>query len=82
MTEPGRLAGSKGSILAYVEELKGDRDSARVALHAMISGDMTVPMNAPAAAVKAVADYEQRIAKLDEMISHYEADLAAGQYVD
>jgi len=79
MTEPGRLAGSKESILAYVEELIADRNSARVALHAMISGDTTAPMNAPADAVKAVADYEQRIAKLDEMISHYEAELAAGQ---
>ena len=79
MTEPGRLAGSKESILTYVEELKADRNSARVALHAMISGDMKAPMNAPADAVKAVADYEQRIAKLGEMISHYEAELAAGQ---
>lgn len=79
MTEPGRLAGSKESILAYVKELKADCNSARVALHAMISGDMTAPMNAPVDAVKAVADYEHRIAKLDEMISHYEAELAAGQ---
>ena len=79
MTEPGRLAGSKESILAYVEELKADCSSARVSLPAMISGAMTAAMNASADAVKAVADYEQRIAKLDEMISHYEAELAAGQ---
>lgn len=82
MTEPGRLAGSKEAILAYVEELKADRDKARVALRAMISGDASVPMNSPADAVKALADYEQRIANLDEMIGQYEADLAAGRYVD
>jgi uncharacterized small protein (DUF1192 family) len=82
MTELSRLAGSKASILAYVEGLRDNRSKARAALNAMISGDVTVPMNAPADAVTAVADYEQRIANLDEMISQYEADLAAGHYVD
>lgn len=82
MTELGRLAGSKESILAYVEELKADRDKARIALHAMISGDVSVPMNAPADAVQAVAEYEKRIASLDELIGRYEAELAAGRYVD
>jgi hypothetical protein len=82
MTEPNRLAGPKEAILGYVEELKADRDKARIALHAMISGDVSLPMNSPADAVKAVADYEQRIANLDELIGQYEADLAAGRYVD
>ena len=82
MTELSRLAGSKASILAYVESLRDDRSRARAALNAMISGDVSVSMNAPVDAVKAVADYEQRIANLDEMISQYEADLAAGRYVD
>ncbi len=82
MTEPGRLAGSKASILAHVANLKADRDRARAALHAMIGGDVTVPMNAPADAVRAVAAYEQRIANLDETIERYETDLAAGRYVD
>lgn len=82
MTGSGPLAGSKETILAYVDDLKADRDKARAALHAMISGDVSVPMNAPADAVTAVADYEQRLANLDEMISQYEADLAAGRYVD
>lgn len=82
MTGSGPLAGSKASILAYVEGLKADRDSARVALHTMISGDVSVSMNAPADALKAVADYEQRIANLEELISQYEAELAAGRYVD
>lgn len=81
MTEPSRLAGPKEAILAYVEELKADRDKARIALYAMISGDVSVSMNAPVDAVKAVADYEQRIANLDELIEQYEADLAAGRYV-
>lgn len=82
MTEPGRLAGSKASILAHVADLKADRDRARAALHAMISGDVTVPMKAPTDAVRAVAPYEQRIANLDETIERYETDLAAGRYVD
>lgn len=82
MTEAGHLAGSKEAILAYVDDLKADRDKARAALHSMISGDVSVSMNAPADALKAVADYEHRIANLDEMISQYEADLAAGRYVD
>ena len=82
MTEAGRLAGSKGSILAHVADLKADRDRARVALHAMISGDVTVPMNAPADAVQAVAEYEKRIANLDELIGRYEAELDAGRCVD
>ncbi|WP_312144180.1 hypothetical protein [Brevundimonas sp.] len=82
MTEGDHLAGSRASILAHVEELKADRDRARAALHAMISGDVKVPMNAPADAVSAVATYEQRIASLDKAIASYEADLAAGRYVD
>ena len=82
MTELSRLAGSKASILAYVEGLRDDRSRARAALNTMISGDVTVPMNAPADAVEAVADYEKRIASLDELIAQYEADLAAGRYVD
>lgn len=82
MTEPSRLAGSKASILAYVEELKADRDSARVALQTMISGVELVPMTSPADAVKAVAEYEKRIASLDDLIAQYEAELAAGRYVD
>jgi len=82
VTEPSRLAGSKASILAHVADLKADRDRTRAGLHAMISGDVTLPMNAPADAVRAVGDYEQRIASLDEAITRYEADLAAGRYVD
>lgn len=77
-----QLAGSKAAILAHVAELKADRDQARLALHAMISGDVSIPMNAPADAVSAVATYEQRIASLDAAIARYEADLAAGGYVD
>lgn len=82
MTEPSRLAGSRASILSYVAELKAERDEARAALYAMISGDVTVPMNAPADAVAAVTVYEQRIAGLEEAIARYEADLAAGRYID
>lgn len=82
MTEPSRLAGSKASILDYVEGLKDDRSRARAALHAMISGDVTWTMNAPADAVEAVAKYEKSIANLDELIAQYEAELAADRYVD
>lgn len=82
MKEPSRLAGSRASILSYVAELKADRDKARAALHAMISGDVSVSMYAPADALKVVADYEQRIANLEELIVKYETDLAAGHYVD
>ena len=82
MIQGDHLAGSRASILAHVEELKGDREKARSALYAMISGDVTVPMNAPADAVRAVAEYEQQIANLDELIGRYEAELAAGRYVD
>ncbi|WP_436357928.1 hypothetical protein [Brevundimonas sp. CEF1] len=82
MTEPSRVAGSKSAILAYVNELKADRDAARAALHAMISGVELVPMTSPADAVKAVAEYENRIATLDKLIAQYEVELAAGRYVD
>jgi hypothetical protein len=82
MTELSRQAGSKASILAYVEGLRDDRSRARAALNAMIRGDVTVPMNAPADAVTAVANYEKRIASLDDLIAQYEADLAAGRYVE
>ena len=79
MREPSRLAGSEAAILAYVEELKADRDSAREALHAMISGDVSVSMNAPADALKAVSDNEQRIATLDGLIAQYKTEPAAGR---
>jgi len=79
MTESSRLAGSEAAILAYVEELKADRDRARMALNAMISGDVAVPMNSPADALKAVSDYEQRIDTLDGLIAQYETELAAGR---
>lgn len=75
-----KLAGSKTSILAHLEKLRNDRKAARLALHAMISGDAFVLMSVPADALSAVSVYKQRIAALDEMIGRYEADLAAGRY--
>lgn len=76
------LAGSKASILAYVEELKDDRKSACAALDALLSGDESMATSQPADTASTVAAYEQTIANLDETISRYEADLTAGRFVD